>query len=289
LPEYQERVKHTIIRVTEEAFTKKSFWPADTPRITKAEYPRNAIRERLSCLEPEAAFYIITRLDRSWQNIEEAEKKNATKNALKAAAQRRVLLPEAEKSSLGSVYRWMHSQPLVFSDADHLLRIYSLAEELGLVALVEICTEKLYAATSAIIEETKAEGIGLREILSESITDGKLVEGSRGPLNNPLDTYTVVPTVMRFVFKAANNAPAKLEQLVVDIIVECGDHDLVEHEIIPGMNMKMRGQLSITLMRRNCGLNLEIQYLSSHIESSQAEPDPGISHHSAAREVDENI
>jgi hypothetical protein len=245
LSEYQAGIKKALEAITDEKFQDNKLWkvPPSNGGVKRADYPSWGIAPRLQLMKPEAVLAVLKRLLLALRNLKTQEESKASKDSIKAAAQRRIVLPNADEDTVGSLLHWAYNNELHFLDASHLCNIYELAERLGLQELTEICLAKLSNAASAAIEDAEVAGISLRELLDGiQIAADDRPEGARDPLSD------VVRTVFTFVLQQ-KRPPVILCHLVIEAVANSADPILVETSL-KFMTGEMKSQLCLALSYR---------------------------------------
>ncbi|XP_014562194.1 hypothetical protein COCVIDRAFT_85043 [Bipolaris victoriae FI3] len=172
----------------------------------KTRMLHDAIREentkvRLTYINAFGLHAITEKLFAGIHRINKREFDKAKDDVVRAAAQKRILLPEAEPATIQSVMGWIYKGKLDCEDPQELYDTLQLATRLGVKALGESCHSKLYNAANDRIQDALANGISLKTLLGY------------GP--DPGDR------VMEVVFKHAfkdNDTPKRLREMVVNTL-----------------------------------------------------------------------
>jgi len=267
LPPWQIDVRKALEKKTEELLQNKQMLkdPASAGGIKKKDIPGSLLSHRLQLLKPDGVLSVLERLHQSLERIEAFEDTKAVRDEIKAAAKERIYLKDADADSVGSLLRWTYVGKLQYYDADHLCKIYSLAERLGLTDLEDQCLATLSAAASLAIENTTTAGVSLQNLL-----DG---------INTP-DLGETLPGVVRAVFMLIvrrKRSPTVLRRLVITAIANCADRKLVETSL-EIMSLELKNELCLALTDRICELRQAIadqQYIShsDHHPERSVKPD----------------
>lgn len=221
LVEYQSGLKDQLVRYADEHVLKNSRMikgASSNGGLKKKEFQELNFLQRLQYVTPEGIHIIMKELLKILFHIKSQEVNNARLSPVKAAAQRRILLPNFGHKTVRSVLQWIYFDKLDFEDAKHLCEVYRLAEELGIIALGETCMQKLSTAAWSSIEDAIAQDISLSTLLeySKPVDDRTLVQ-------DPLDG--AASTVFFYVL-TEDHAPTILKELVIKAIVNFGDIQL---------------------------------------------------------------
>ncbi|KAF2653586.1 hypothetical protein K491DRAFT_717880 [Lophiostoma macrostomum CBS 122681] len=212
--------------------------------VRKKDFKDWHLPDRLQQLNPDGVRSVARTLLKTLQAIKVTEIRRAQSNPATAAAQRRILLPQFENKAVVSVVNWLYSQgaTLQWDSADHLCKIYALAEELGIETLAAACMRTLLFTTSSAIDQANAAGRGVRELLEEAGLNREEVGG--GQLAH------IVPTVFSYVL-GEDNPPTALRDLVINAIAD--SHDIEVFNMVKGViDLPMALQLSEAMIIRAC-------------------------------------
>jgi hypothetical protein len=95
--------------------------PQSKTGLQKKDLRGMGIQPRLNCLQSKAVFAIAQRLSEQLREIKHSEKQAAKTDTAKAAAQRRIILPQFEDREVKSLVQWTYCpDTLVYEDAEHL-------------------------------------------------------------------------------------------------------------------------------------------------------------------------
>ncbi|KAJ4299378.1 hypothetical protein N0V90_004623 [Kalmusia sp. IMI 367209] len=248
LAEYQDILIKVLADATDKEFQDNDMFKV-SPKEAKAvrpNFPKEDVRARLQQLKPKAIFNVTARLRLALRNLKSRVKKNAEKDVVKAAAQWRVILPQATSAAVDSLVEWIYKGSLSFTDAEHLVQISALANKLGVMKLADACMDKLYQATLRCINHAKSKGITLHKLLLEASQE-PTQEQNVSINDDPLSTAGVVGMVFKLVFQQ-EKPPVIVQNLVVDAIAESEDENLVA-ELLPVLNSNLRGHITMAVMR----------------------------------------
>ncbi|KAF2682912.1 hypothetical protein K458DRAFT_432335 [Lentithecium fluviatile CBS 122367] len=245
LLEYRDSVKKALEAVTDEQFQITKMW-RETPshgNIKRKDYPSAAVTQRLRLMKAEVVLIVLNQLLKALRSIKAQELNKAFKDSRKAAAQHRILLPDTDGDTLGSLVHWVYNRDLQFLDANHLCKIYGLASRLGFQELGEICLDNLSHAASKAINAAKTEGVLLQDLLDGTPT----FPGGAGHVNSdPLSG--VVRTVFTFVIQQ-ERPPTVLKKLLIEAVADNADPSLVE-TFLQTMSGEMKTELGMALTYR---------------------------------------
>ncbi|KAL1610830.1 hypothetical protein SLS60_002501 [Paraconiothyrium brasiliense] len=219
---------------------------APNKRFDRSQYPRNDVEGRLGQLRDEAVYTVLERLEVYLHGLKQVEKKNASESAVKAAAQRRIILPNEDPATVEVVVEWLYKNSLSFVDVNHLCKIHTLADKLGVMSLAAECMRLVSTATSRILQQAKSEGITVRGLLLESARAQKQMQ-DLDVNGDPLSSPCVVGEVFKITLHT-QDPPAIMQNLVVDAIADSEDDELF-HELLPAMNLDMRGKIGMAMIR----------------------------------------
>jgi hypothetical protein len=271
---YQAGIAQKLTEVTDAMFQKNDMFIKTSPKKgDRLQYPRNNVEGRLRQLRDEAVYTVLERLNLYLNGLKHMEQKNASGAAIKAAAQRRVLLPDEDPATVEVLVGWLYNDGLSFTDVKHLYRIHALADKLGIERLAAECMELLTTATSRILTQAKSEGVTLKDLLNESARGHKQTQDLH--MNQePLSSLHVVGEVFKVTLKTPT-PPAVLQNLVADAIADSEDDELFD-QLLPVMNLDMRGKIAIKMIRNAkvraaaAGAKQEIGYSHTYSEASRS-------------------
>jgi hypothetical protein len=245
LLEYQGKVKQAIEECTDEQFQDNKLWkvPPSHGGLKRKDYAVEQVSQRLQLMRAEAVLAVLHRLFLGLWRIKGTEEHKAILDKTKAAAQNLIILPKADEKTIGSVLNWVYNNELQHSSADHLCRMFSLAEHLGLQELTGTCLTKLSNAANKAIDEARMSGVSLQDLLNGTPTGA---DGGDHVLNESL--YNVVNTVFTFVL-GQERPPVVLKHLVIDSVAKSADPDLVE-TLLRSMAGEAKDELCMALSRR---------------------------------------
>ncbi|KAF1964782.1 hypothetical protein BU23DRAFT_604620 [Bimuria novae-zelandiae CBS 107.79] len=244
----QVQVIATITDAVDAVFQKSELFKSPpTKKFDRSKYPRENVHDRLQLLRDEAVYTVAERISFYLCGIKRQEKDFALKDATKAAAQRRIILHKMGPETVEAVMRWVYGKGLTFNSVKHALSIHALACTLGITRLAAECMELLSAATIRIINQTKSDGITLRDLLSNNICEPE-EETSTNRDPDPLSNVRVVGEVFKYTLHE-KKPPAVLQALVVDAVADSEDEDLLSQSM-ELMNSEMLGKLAMATMRR---------------------------------------
>jgi hypothetical protein len=237
--------------------------PPSNGGFKRKDYPRSLVVQRLQLMKPEAVLNVTNRLYKALWRLKGQEESKAFKDEIKAAAQHRIILLNVDEDTVGSLLHWVYNSELQFLDAEHLCKIYSLAERLGLHELAENCLAKLFTAASTAIDDANIEGVSLQDLL-----DGIPAAANDSAHGNCDPLTGIVRTVFTFVLQQ-ERPPAVLKQLVIEAIANSADSGVIE-TALQMMASEMKDELCMALSYRLSKLkNLLLQQkLSRYSEES---------------------
>jgi hypothetical protein len=243
LLEYQNQIRHAIEVTTDEHFQETKWWkaPPSTGGVKKKDYPISSALQRLQLMKAEVVLAVIERLHLALWKTKTLEDSKASTDVIKAAAQHRIILPNADQDTVASLVHWVYNSELQFLNAAHLYRIYGMAECLGMQELAEDCLSKLSIAASTAIDDAQIAGVPLQDLLDGITTDGDAHEA-----NNLLSD--VVRTVFTSVVQQ-KQPPAVLKHLVIEAVANSSDPSLVETLLLT-MASRLKDELCMALSSR---------------------------------------
>lgn len=247
MPMYQAGVVQRLAHATDVVFrTNDLFIKPPGKKFDRLTYPKNGVEARLKLLHDEAVYTVLERLNMYLLGIKGLEKVEATKNVVRAAAQQRVLLPDEDPATVEVLVQWLYKNDISFANVNHLCRIHTLADKLGIEKLATECMALLSTATSRILRQAKNSGVTLKNLL-DGCTLGGTQQKDAGVNKDPLSSCHVVGEVFKVTLKTPN-PPVVLQDLVANAIAESEDDKLLS-QLMPVMNLDMRGKVSMAMMR----------------------------------------
>jgi hypothetical protein len=230
--------------------------------LKKKDFKERDLLDRLQELNPEGVRILLQALVKKLYDIKSKEVLEAQLNIVKAAAQRRILLPGYNRETILSVNDWIYDCPLYYTDAQHLCDIYGLSEELGIQDLAATCIKILTTATKSAIQTATSEGVGLRKLLEDGMAAHEEQANGCGEL---LDH--VVPIVFKFALFDVN-APIVLRDMVINAVAESNDIEVFEL-LRSGLTLEMALQLIKALMLRATPRGLKRDLIKSEHEDEE--------------------
>jgi hypothetical protein len=248
LPDYQDSVRECLVKATTKQFQDKHMWKsapstADLKKKEKDYHPVDHLRHRLQVLNSEAIQHVLSELNRTLWNIKQAEVRLASTNSLKAAAQRKLLLPHANLDTIGPLLQWLYQRKLEFRTSAQLCKVYQLAEDLGITNLAQTCLSKLCTETLSAIERAASDGMTLRALLNSS--QGLSQEDTQ---NADGSLAGIVWSVFEFVLQH-QEPPMELQRIVIESLADSADNELIDM-LAPKMGIRILQQLVKALMSR---------------------------------------
>jgi hypothetical protein len=270
---YRAGVAQKLTEVTDMMFQRNDMFIKTPPKkFDRLQYPRNDVEGRLRQLQDDAVYTVLERLNLYLDGLKNLEKMKASENAVKAAAQRRVLLPDEDPATVEVLVEWLYKEGLSFTDINHLYRIHALADKLGIEGLATECMELLTTATSRILHQAKSEGVTLKDLLHESARGGKQTQELHTN-QDLLSSFDVVGEVFKVTLKTPT-PPAVLQNLVADAIADSEDDELF-NQLLPIMNLDMRGKIAMAMIRNakaraTAGARQEMGHAHTYSEASRS-------------------
>ncbi|KAH4047807.1 hypothetical protein HBH70_238150 [Parastagonospora nodorum] len=243
LKSYQQRIQKTIDAViVEEVGKRHVVMTGSKVAFAKKDLKDLGINLRLEALQAKGVMEVAQRLSSVLREVKHQEREAAKTSTQKAAAQRRLLFPDAEHRVVLSLVNWIYFNGLLhYDDAEHLYALHGLANKLGVSVLAQKCLEKLAADTNIMIEEAFRLGMSLQELLESEPVAGD--DQTTTPAQN------VVQVVFEHVLREPK-APKKLVDLVTYTLADRLDPGLWE-TLAPRINHgTLRQIMSIILVRR---------------------------------------
>ncbi|KAF2439317.1 hypothetical protein P171DRAFT_396549 [Karstenula rhodostoma CBS 690.94] len=247
LPTYEAGVAQKLAEATDAVFRKNDlFLKPPGKKFDRLQFPKNDVKGRLRQLHDEAVYAVFEQLRFYLHRLKDVEAGNASKSAVKAAAQQRVLLPKEEPATVEALVEWLYKNGLSFVDVNHLFGIHALADKLGIASLAAECMDLLSTATSRILCRAKAEGLSLKGLLEEGARGDEQLHDPDAN-DDPLSSSRVVAEVFKATLNTPN-PPAVLQKLVADAIAASED-DALLNRLLPIMNLDMRGKVTMAMLR----------------------------------------
>ncbi|KAI4613538.1 uncharacterized protein J4E87_009839 [Alternaria ethzedia] len=183
----------------------------------KKVVPKSAVdlplASRLENLKPQAVHAVASLLFARLHAINKAEIRYAEKDALKAAAQHRIILPDVEESTVRALMEWMYQRKFPLMETEQTYAVMKLAQQIGVGVLATECHTALFSATNASIERADADGTSFQTLLGYG-------------------TKPAADDIIEVVFQHAmkdENAPKDLKGLVIDALAGYLDPELWQH------------------------------------------------------------
>ncbi|USP79019.1 hypothetical protein yc1106_06293 [Curvularia clavata] len=180
----------------------------------KARMLQTAIREedwkvRIMYIDSRGVHAIIGELFGLLHRLNKQEIVSAREDPVRAAAQKRILLPGVEKNTAELVMQWVYQGKFECKNPQQLYNTLQLATQLGIEALSEICLTRLYNAAHDSIQNAMMTGITLKSLLGYG----------PGPSDN----------MVGVIFKHAlqdHDTPQRIQDLVVHFLATELDTEL---------------------------------------------------------------
>jgi hypothetical protein len=248
LPDYQNSVRECLVKATAKLFQDKHMWKsapntADLKKKEKDYHPVDHLRHRLQVLNSEAIQHVLSELNRTLWNIKQVEARLASTEPLKAAAQRKLLLPDVDLDTIGPLLQWIYQSKLKFRTSAQLCKVYQLAEDLGVTNLAQTCLSMLRTETLSAIQCAASDGMTLRALLY-----GSQGLSQEDPQNTDGSLAGIVWSVFEFVLQH-HDPPMELQRIVIDSLADSADNELVDL-LAPKMGIQILQQLVQALMSR---------------------------------------
>lgn len=205
LEDHHKDLEHAVDETVDKLFTDKEnhLCPPSTGGLKKKLYKEDTVTQRVRRLSNVGVRALSQKMIGFLDDIRLQESALAYKDPVKAAAQGRIILPNADENTLSRITRWVYNKELFCQDARDLCQIRAVAEELGLIDLAETCLSRLSSSASAEIERAHLEGKDLCSMFSSN-TDLK-----------PGAPFSFLWSVFRHVMES-DNPPELLQELVVN-------------------------------------------------------------------------
>jgi hypothetical protein len=216
---------------------------ADLKKKDKDYHPVDHLRHRLQVLRSEAIQLVLARLNRKLWDIKHAEVTLARKDYVAAAAQRNLLLPEADLDTIGPLLQWLYQGNLETRTSAQLCKVYGLAEDLGVTNLAQTCLSRLSTKSLHAIERAASDGMTLRALINSSQA---LVHEDQQNADD--SSAGSVWSVFEFVLQH-RDPPMQLQRIVIESLADSADIELIEM-LTPKMGIGISQQLVKALMSR---------------------------------------
>ncbi|KAJ6284266.1 hypothetical protein J3E71DRAFT_360410 [Bipolaris maydis] len=197
LPAYHEAIRKLIDVATQDAITSKHV---KTRKFAAATYDSD-IRARLACIKPRSVYAIVQKLFARLHRIEKKEFEAAKKDPLRAAAQKRIVIPGFEQDAVQFVMQWIYKGALSCEDLPQLYNTLQLARLWGIEALVEFCENKLYTIINGLLQSKLGHCTALQSLFECS-------------LNQDDNSLRVI---FQIILKD-QNAPKRLQELIIKAV-----------------------------------------------------------------------
>lgn len=195
-----------------------------TPKTNSKAYHDLSFNGRLDLLDYEGMVNVIERVSSLLGRIKALEREKAKEDALKAMAQKRILLPDVTETSVKSLLAWVYHGELRFEDSEQLYELYDLAAKLRVNALAERCLSQLSSTASDIIHQAHQQGISLSVLLGLPAASN----GQDAPGDQLVFQDKTVEVIFQRVLKDAKS-PMRLVDLVTKILAAGLDLELWAH------------------------------------------------------------
>jgi hypothetical protein len=248
LPEHQDSVKECLVMATTKLFQDKHMWKcapnaAELKKKEKDYHPVDHLRHRLQVLHSEAILYVLVQLNCKLWDIKRAEVKLVRTSTLKAAAHRKLLLPNVDLDTIGPLLQWLYQGKLDLRTPKQLCKVYGLAEDLGVTNLAQTCLRRLSTEAFDAIKRAASEGMPLRALIDSAQAS------SQEDQHNPDNPFAgIVWTVFEFVLQH-EDPPMELQHMVIEAIADSADSGLLD-SLIPKMSVRILQNLIKALMSR---------------------------------------
>ena len=245
--QYQPHIASRIIIAVDTLFQKNEMLatpPTKTRKSDRSPYPKDDVFSRLGLLSTYALLAVIERIDCFLSRLKDEEKKILQNDPIKAAAYRLVLLPQFHPEAVRIFAKRLSRETLPSLTVIQLLGIHGVADYLGSTSIAEECIHLLSSAVVGVMEQSKAAGLTLTDL----INDYQPHEHKASDEDDPLSTPHVVGEIFSYTMSVMD-PPAELQTLVVDAITECDDDDLVV-SLVEKMSSNMKGELALAYRRK---------------------------------------
>ncbi|KAH7337913.1 hypothetical protein BKA66DRAFT_555278 [Pyrenochaeta sp. MPI-SDFR-AT-0127] len=216
LLEHHASVKKVIEMAVDDQIGQKSTKVAPSTRGNKKDSRDNnrdmSLKERLSLLQSRGVRIVAELLFAKLHKITKSENMKAASNPVKAAAQRRIILPEFEATTVQSFIRWIYQGSLTYQNADQLYALLNLSSNISVPSLSELCLQKLHYAAIDTIRLAIANGDRIQALLEFGSAH----------------TDNALKVVFTNVLKD-KDPPKRLLQLVIDTLADNLDMELWAH------------------------------------------------------------
>lgn len=211
---YQQEIRKSFdlafeSQVTQKNITRLAPGGSNSKKDSRDMSRKVPVGARLDMLTSKGVHAVAADVFCVLHSISKTETEKAAKDSLKAAAQRRLLLPGFQEETVRSLMQWMYTGSISCRDAGQLYAVMGLASKLGVDALHESCLRDLATRASTTIQDALANGVSL----------GNLLGHGPDPANKLLGV------IFMNVFKD-KAPPARLQNLVVQALAENMDMEL---------------------------------------------------------------
>lgn len=197
LPAYHEAIRKLVEVATQDAITSENV----KTRKSAAATHDSDIRARLACIKPRSVYAIVQKLFARLHQIEKKEFEAAKKDPLRAAAQKRIVVPGFEQDAVQFVMQWIYKGALSCEDLQQLYNTLQLASLWGIEALAEFCENKLYTIIKDLLQSQPVHCTALQSLFECSLYQN---DNSLG-------------VIFQLVLKD-QNAPKRLQELVIKAV-----------------------------------------------------------------------
>lgn len=213
LEERQLAIQKSLTHFSEFLFSDpKKLNTGSMAMMKKPEFRNWDLCHRVKLLNSGGAMLLSRRLLKALRNVDDLEKKNAAKSNITAVAQGRIILHGEDSRVVRSVAAWIYDKQMQYIDARHLLKLFSLAEHMGLLDLAQNCLRLLSSSASACLERASTHGVSLYELLRSSTNGLTAAQDADDALRH------VVSDIYVFVL-SSHRPPKALENIVVETLV----------------------------------------------------------------------
>ncbi len=169
-----------------------------------------SIQERLFLLSARGMYQAVTLVYSKMHKMHKASLNKAKTDPVKALAQDRIIMPDAEDMTIRAFIQWLYHSNVQCQDAKHLYALWSFSDQLGTEALSSLCLTELYNAARDSIQRAHANGISISSLLLDTA---------------PGTTNNVVQVVFIRVLKD-EKPPERLLRLVIDTLADGAEMSL---------------------------------------------------------------
>ncbi|KAI8930798.1 hypothetical protein NX059_011821 [Plenodomus lindquistii] len=259
LKTYQRSITETIDGAIDNEISNKNFKPLPGSGNQKRKDARDMTRAvslttRLGYLKPQGVRGVAEQLYAKLHNTDKTEKSKAQNNPLVAVAQKRILLPDADDTTVQLLVHWIYHGALNGQDADQTYGLMCLAGELGVEALREKCLSALAKGVEDTLQGADEHGISLAHLLGCGVAS----------------TNQLLDTVFKRVF-SEKRPPERLRDLVIHAIAD--DLDMELWEYIKGtLSHDLALQLIESIVIRK---QIKFEQTEMHMKSEEVDPATG--------------